>query len=108
VVLVVVVPKCPRRLPVGIAVILEKPVTVMSLAYPSYWGRDAEPCRCVEVLKAPGWTRPAAGKALRIRTSILVPCLARMVGPGKIPLYPARMVDRPGKMRACPSFWVRA
>ena len=43
---------------------------------------------------------------LAIRTSVRVPCGTRMVGPGKIPLYPAMVVSRPGTMLAWPSFWV--
>ena len=81
----------------------------MSLAYPSYWGSDGEPCRWVEVSVRCGSSSPGAcGKPLRIRSSIRVPRFARMVGPGKMPLYPATGVDSPGRIWARPSRSVRA
>ena len=81
----------------------------MSLAYPSYWGSDGEPCRWVEVSVRCGRSSPgASGKPLRIRSSIRVPRLARIVGPGKIPLYPATGVDSPGRTCIRPSRSVTA
>jgi hypothetical protein len=69
----------------GYRYVLHSPGWVWSLAYPSYCGSDADPCRWVTVLNGCPLIRLRVS-AFLIRTSERVPRGTRMVGPGKIPL----------------------